>query len=74
LSFRLLPIVDTVCQHMGEEPPISGTKGSGTVFFGNCNMRCVYCQNHQNQSELAQRAIQSNRTCGISGKTALSAK
>jgi len=42
-----LPIVDTVCQHKGEEPPISGTKGSGTVFFGNCNMRCVYCQNHQ---------------------------
>ncbi|MGP8079833.1 MAG: radical SAM protein [Dehalococcoidales bacterium] len=43
----LLPNVDTVCQHLGEEPPISGTKGSGTVFFGNCNMRCVYCQNHQ---------------------------
>jgi putative pyruvate formate lyase activating enzyme len=39
--------VDTVCQHLGEEPPISGIKGSGTVFFGNCNMRCVYCQNHQ---------------------------
>jgi putative pyruvate formate lyase activating enzyme len=43
----MLPIVDTVCQHLGEEPPISGAKGSGTVFFGNCNMRCVYCQNHQ---------------------------
>jgi putative pyruvate formate lyase activating enzyme len=43
----LLPIVDTVCQHLGEEPPISGTKGSGTVFFSNCNLRCVYCQNHQ---------------------------
>jgi putative pyruvate formate lyase activating enzyme len=42
-----LPVVDTVCRHLGEEPPISGTKGSGTVFFGNCNMRCVYCQNHQ---------------------------
>ena len=42
-----LPIVDVVCQHLGEEPPISGTKGSGTVFFGNCNMRCIYCQNHQ---------------------------
>jgi len=42
-----LPIVDTVCQHLGEEPPISGTRGSGTVFFGNCNLRCVYCQNHQ---------------------------
>ena len=43
----VLPIVDTVCQHLGEEPPISGSKGSGTVFFGNCNLRCVYCQNHQ---------------------------
>ncbi|MBN1643497.1 MAG: radical SAM protein [Dehalococcoidales bacterium] len=42
-----LPIVDTVCKHMGEEPPISGMRGSGTVFFGNCNLRCVYCQNHQ---------------------------
>ncbi len=30
---------------MGEEPPISGTKGSGTIFFSHCNMRCVYCQN-----------------------------
>ena len=43
----VMPIVDVVCQHLGEEPPISVTKGSGTVFFGNCNMRCVYCQNHQ---------------------------
>ncbi len=42
-----LPIVASVCAHHGEEPPISGTKGSGTVFFGNCTMRCVYCQNHQ---------------------------
>jgi len=42
-----LPIVSAVCPHHGEEPVISGTKGSGTVFFGNCNMRCVYCQNHQ---------------------------
>jgi putative pyruvate formate lyase activating enzyme len=42
-----LPIVDTVCQHLGEEPPISGTRGSGTVFFGNCTLRCVYCQNYQ---------------------------
>jgi putative pyruvate formate lyase activating enzyme len=42
-----LPIVSAVCAHHGEEPPISGSKGSGTVFFGNCNMRCVYCQNYQ---------------------------
>ena len=42
-----LPIVSAVCRHQGEEPAISGTRGSGTIFFGNCNMRCVYCQNYQ---------------------------
>ncbi len=42
-----LPIVSAVCAHQGEEPAISGSRGSGTVFFGNCNMKCVYCQNHQ---------------------------
>ena len=42
-----LPVVSAVCAHHGEEPVISGGRGSGTVFFGNCNMRCVYCQNYQ---------------------------
>jgi len=32
--------------HFGEEPPISGERGSGTVFFSHCTLRCVYCQNH----------------------------
>ncbi len=32
--------------HFGEEAPLVGTKGSGTVFFSWCNMRCVYCQNY----------------------------
>ena len=31
--------------HMWEEPPISGTHGSGTVFFSGCTLRCAYCQN-----------------------------
>lgn len=31
--------------HMFEEPPISGSKGSGTVFFSGCSLRCVFCQN-----------------------------
>ncbi|MEG1050335.1 MAG: radical SAM protein, partial [Oscillospiraceae bacterium] len=31
--------------HLWEEPCISGDKGSGTVFFSGCNMRCVFCQN-----------------------------
>lgn len=33
--------------HMWEEPCISGRKGSGTVFFSGCNLRCVYCQNYE---------------------------
>ncbi|MBD3237087.1 MAG: radical SAM protein [Candidatus Eisenbacteria bacterium] len=33
--------------HFGEEPPISGRRGAGTLFFAGCNLRCVYCQNHQ---------------------------
>ncbi len=32
--------------HSGEEPPISGTRGSGTVFFSRCTLRCLYCQNY----------------------------
>ncbi len=33
--------------HFGEEPPLSGTKGSGAVFFSRCNLRCLFCQNHE---------------------------
>ena len=42
----LNPIISSVSPHHGEEPPLSGNKGSGTVFFTNCNLRCVYCQNY----------------------------
>ncbi|MCL2707306.1 MAG: radical SAM protein [Dehalococcoidia bacterium] len=41
------PIVASYCAHRGEEPAISGTNGSGTIFFANCNLRCVFCQNYQ---------------------------
>jgi putative pyruvate formate lyase activating enzyme len=39
------PKVASYNVHLGEEPPISGTRGSGTIFFSGCNMRCKYCQN-----------------------------
>ncbi|UCG54043.1 MAG: radical SAM protein [Dehalococcoidia bacterium] len=42
-----LPIVSSFCDHHGEEPVLSGSRGSGTIFFGNCNLKCCYCQNHQ---------------------------
>lgn len=47
--------------HFGEEPPISGTKGSGTVFFAGCNLRCVFCQNYQISQEF-QRTHTRNLT------------
>jgi putative pyruvate formate lyase activating enzyme len=44
--------------HYGEEPPISGTKGSGTIFFSHCNMACVYCQNYEFSQKIEQgRAV-----------------
>src|SRR6188472_49697 len=42
-----LPIVSSYTAHFGEEPVLSGTGGAGNIFFGNCNLRCVYCQNYQ---------------------------
>ncbi len=39
------PKVASYNLHYGEEPPISGFRGSGTIFFSGCNMRCKYCQN-----------------------------
>ena len=34
-----------IAPHMWEEPPISGSSGSGTVFFSGCSLRCIFCQN-----------------------------
>jgi putative pyruvate formate lyase activating enzyme len=42
-----LPVVSSYTAHFGEEPALTGTRGAGNVFFGNCNLRCVYCQNYQ---------------------------
>ncbi|MBI4649965.1 radical SAM protein [Candidatus Desantisbacteria bacterium] len=39
------PKISSYNIHNGEEPPISGDRGSGTIFFTGCTMRCVYCQN-----------------------------
>jgi putative pyruvate formate lyase activating enzyme len=42
-----LPKIYSFMVHHGEEPAISGTRGSGTIFFSHCNMGCVYCQNYE---------------------------
>ncbi len=51
-----LPVVSSYTPHFGEEPALVGRHGAGNIFFGNCNLRCVYCQNFQiSQNFQAQR-------------------
>lgn len=45
------PVISSAMPHHGEEPPISGNRGSGTIFFTYCNMKCTYCQNYQISQE-----------------------
>ncbi len=47
------------CDHHGEEPAISGTKGSGTIFAAGCNLKCAYCQNYQ----ISQQEVEKYNTC-----------
>ena len=66
-SSLLKPRIASANLHHGEEPPISGSRGSGTVFFSGCTLRCQFCQNfpisqHNNgdsisTAELAKRML-----------------
>jgi len=50
LGFCHLPadiVMDCALAHHGEEPPLSGTQGAGTIFLSSCNLGCIYCQNYQ---------------------------
>lgn len=47
--------------HLWEEPPISGTDGSGTVFFSGCNLGCVYCQNYEISHMVKGKAVSEER-------------
>lgn len=40
-------VMDRALPHYGEEPPLSGRGGAGTIFFSSCNLKCSYCQNYQ---------------------------
>ena len=43
----IYPVVARYMLHFGEEPSISGTRGSGTIFFSSCSLNCVFCQNEE---------------------------
>lgn len=57
--------VALVSTHNYEEPPISGTKGSGTIFFSGCNLSCVYCQNHEISHGMYGKEISIQRLADI---------
>lgn len=59
-GFCGLPALPGICRadlHFGEEPCINGKKGSGTVFFSGCVLRCIYCQNHEISRESCGRSM-----------------
>ena len=54
--------VSSAFPHFGEEKPLVGAKGSGTIFFSNCGLRCIYCQNYDisiegSGSEISDRRL-----------------
>jgi len=50
-------VLSRALPHFGEEPPISGERGAGTVFLSSCNLKCVYCQNWQISRSTGGRKI-----------------
>ena len=59
-DLRFCAYVARAARHYYEEPPISGDRGSGAVFFSGCNMRCVFCQNFDISREQKGRLIDDN--------------
>jgi putative pyruvate formate lyase activating enzyme len=51
--------------HHWEEPPISGTRGSGTIFFSHCNLRCRFCQNYDISQQGQGREVTPERLLAI---------
>ena len=55
------PVLARAGLHFWEEPVLSGTRGSGAVFFSGCSLGCVYCQNHQISAEGVGQAVTPRR-------------
>jgi putative pyruvate formate lyase activating enzyme len=59
------PFVSSWGAHFGEERPLVGTHGSGTIFFGNCNLGCIFCQNYAISHLGEGREMSLERLAGI---------
>jgi putative pyruvate formate lyase activating enzyme len=58
-------VMNSALPHHGEEPPLSGSRGAGTIFFSSCNLKCIYCQNYQISHSPAGRPVAAEEIAGI---------
>lgn len=56
----VLPLVSSANPHFGEESPLVGANGSGTIFFTACNLRCIFCQNYEISHLMEGREIETS--------------
>jgi putative pyruvate formate lyase activating enzyme len=58
-------VVASYFPHFGEEDCLRGSRGSGTIFFSGCNLRCVFCQNHDISWEVRGEVVTPERLAGM---------
>ena len=58
-------VISSALPHHGEEPPLSGCRGAGTIFFSSCNLKCIYCQNYQISHSQAGKQVTAEELAGI---------
>jgi len=58
-------IVSSFAPHFGEEAPLVGRHGSGTIFFASCNLRCVFCQNFEISHLMEGRAVEAEELAAM---------
>lgn len=59
------PMISSAHAHFGEEAPLTGTRGSGTIFFTNCNLGCIFCQNYDISHQGAGRNISTDELASL---------
>lgn len=68
LGYCRLPakiIMDCALPHHGEEPPLSGRDGAGTIFLSSCNLGCIYCQNYQISHRVIGQKLDSQQLADV---------
>ncbi len=58
-------VMNSALPHHGEEPPLSGRRGAGTIFFSSCNISCIYCQNYQISHSPLGRPVSEEELVGV---------